>query len=101
MGILQELRIPHDILIVAEGWPSWFFTLEGFDCKSVKIFLRSSLLSKEEFKAVGSRRNSRAVGPADNLIMEADLEDWFENHQAGLVLTQGSRAFTKWLHNGY
>lgn len=58
MGILQELRIPHGILIVAEGCPSWFF-------KSVKIFLRSSLSIKEELKAVGS---------AENLIIEADLD---------------------------
>lgn len=92
MGILKDLRIPHDILIVVEGWPSWFFVLEGFDFKSVRIFLMASLSIREKFKA---------VGPADNLITEAELEDWFENHPAGLVLTQGSRVFAEWLHNGY
>lgn len=33
--------------------------------------------------------------------MEADLEDWFGKHPTGLVLTQGSRASSEWLHNGY
>ena len=92
MGILRDLKIDYDILVVAEGWPSWFFALEGFRSKSIKLFMKSSFSVKEEFKAVGN---------PDFILKEEELAEWFEEHPAGLVLVQGSRAFAEWLHNGY
>lgn len=71
MGILHDLKIENDILIVADGWPSWFFALEGFKYSSVKVFMRSSLSIKEEFKSVGD---------AKVLLQESELERWFEDH---------------------
>lgn len=92
MGILRDLKIDCDILVVADGWPSWFFALEGFRSKSIKLFMKSSLSVKEEFKAAGD---------PDCILKEEELEGWFAEHPAGLVLVQGSRAFAEWLHNGF
>ena len=69
MGILQDLKIDYDILVVAEGWPSWFFALEVFRSKSIKLFMKSSLSVKEEFKAAGD---------PDCILTEEELAEWFE-----------------------
>lgn len=67
MGILRELNVQNDVLIVAKGWPSWFFALEGFKSHSIKIFLRASLSVKEEFKALAGNHP---------ILKEDELEDW-------------------------
>lgn len=92
MGILRQLKIDYDILVVADGWLSWFFVLKGFNYRSIKLFMKSSLSVKEEFKAVEKY---------DCILKQEELDQWFGDHLTGLVLVHGSKFFSEWLYNGH
>ena len=45
VGSLHKLKSDLNVLIIAEGWPSWFYAVQGLGFKRIRIRLINTSLS--------------------------------------------------------
>ena len=52
MGILTSCKPSTGTAVIfAEGWPSWFFAIEGLGFDDVKVCSKASLSTMQELKS--------------------------------------------------
>jgi hypothetical protein len=85
-GSISHSQVDEPVLVIAQGWPSWSFALDGLGFGSITTSAQfPSLSSKEEFK-------STSLGPS--LISNHSIDDWIAKHgETGLLFIQGDQPF--------
>ena len=85
-GNFRKRELPDHAMVIAQGWPSWTFALEGLGFRSVSTIASfGSQASQEEFQATEM---------GSTLVDKAELSPWLEaNDVKGIIFVQGEQAF--------
>jgi hypothetical protein len=85
-GTFQHLQLEMHALVIAQGWPSWSYALEGLG------FASTSTLAS--FENVSSREEFLVTDLGSTLIHQSKLNDWLSEHsEDGIIFIQGDRQF--------
>ena len=81
-GNFRKRELPDHAMVIAQGWPSWTFALEGLGFRSVSTIASfGSQASQEEFQATEM---------GSTLVDKEELSPWLEtNDVKGIIFVQG------------
>ena len=90
-GTFNVSPLPQHALVIAQGWPSWTFALEGLGFESISTIASfSNLSSREEF---------RSTSMGQTLISREAVSKWALSHDSdGVVFVQGNSDFLDLTH---
>ncbi len=88
-GTVPKLEVGFDSWIVAEGWPSWAFSLQSLGCKHMKV--SSKGLSLRELACLKGTSLKDSIVPWRNL--DRSMQDTRPNARPKFMWIQGSEDF--------
>ena len=85
-GQFVKRALPDHALVIAQGWPSWTFALEGLGF--------CSLSTIASFDSAASEAEFQATEMGSTLVSKEELSPWLERYDdKGIVFVQGEQAF--------
>ena len=86
IGFFKKGELDYHALVLAQGWPSWSFALDGLGFQSI--------CTLASFESVTSREEFMSTDLGDTLISNSGLNPWLEKHnENGVLFVQGEREF--------